>query len=113
MEQANRFLQRDVALRREKLGGRPFAVSERFTDAPPHLKFPNDVASWTLRYDGQNASVSREFDHRANMIVEGSYQVGLTAAQFVGLLAPGATKAMFREVATTYGKEAFRIKGRL
>ena len=35
--------------RRERLGDTPFSLSERLTDAPPHLKLPDDVASWTLR----------------------------------------------------------------
>ncbi len=98
LEEARHFLQREAAMRKEKFAGRTFSVSERFTDAPPHLKFPDDVAAWSMRYDGNGITVSRSFDERADVIVEGDYQAALSAAQFVGVLAPGAMKAMLREV---------------
>jgi len=113
LEHATKFLRRDAAMRKERLAGRAFSVSERFTDAPPHLNFTNGVATWNMRYDGREISVSREFDERADVTVEGDYQAALTAAQFVGVLAPDAMKSMFREVATIYGKDAVRIKGAL
>ena len=46
LAEAEQFLQRDLSVRKGKLGGRAFSVSERFTNAPPHLNLPNDVASW-------------------------------------------------------------------
>ena len=113
LEQAAKFLQRDVAMRKEKFSGRAFSVSERFTNSPPHLKFADDVAAWSMRFDGSDLTVSREFDSRADLVVEGDYQAALTAAQFVGLLAPGTMKAMNREVETLYGRDAIRLKGRL
>jgi Phytanoyl-CoA dioxygenase (PhyH) len=88
-------------------------VSERFTDAPPHLKFDRDVASWSMRYDGESVTVTREFNPTADLTVEGDYQAALAAAQFVGVLAPGAMEAMWREVATMFGRDALRVKGAL
>ena len=111
LEQATKFLLRDVAMRRENLGGRGFSLSERFTHAPPHLKFAGDVAAWNVAFDGNDLTVSRGFDERADFVVEGDYQAGLTAAQYVGLLAPGAMKAMNREVVTVYGRDAIRTRG--
>ena len=111
LEQATKFLQRDVAMRKENLGGRGFSLSERFTHAPPHLKFAGDVAAWNVAFDGNDLTVSRGFDERADFVVEGDYQAGLTAAQYVGLLAPGAMKAMNREVVTVYGRDAIRTRG--
>ena len=111
LEEARKFLDRECKTRKEQLGGRPFSLSERFTDAPPHLKLPDNVASWGMRYDGDNISVSREFNDRADVVVEGDYQAALAGAQFVGVLAPGAMAAMQREVATMFGKDALRVRG--
>jgi len=98
-------------MRKENLRGRGFSLSERFTHAPPHLKFAGDVAAWNVAFDGNDLTVSRGFDERADFVVEGDYQAGLTAAQYVGLLAPGAMKAMNREVVTVYGRDAIRTRG--
>ena len=111
LEEARRFLEREVTRRRENLGSKPFSVSERFFHVPPHLKLENDIASWSLRYDGEQVSVSREFDPDAGLVVEGDYQAALMAAQFVGILVPGAQQAMLREVRNVFGKDAIRIKG--
>ena len=70
LDEATQFLQREVARRKAAFGGRSFSVSERFTNAPPHLKLPNDVAMWQVRYDGESVAVSREFDDGANLVVE-------------------------------------------
>jgi len=113
VEEAHRFLQRETAIRKERLGGKPFSVSERFTDAPPHLKFPGDAAAWTMRYDGAAVGVSRAFDETADVVVEGDYQAALSSAQFVGVLAPGGAEAMWREVRHLFGKDAVRLKGAL
>jgi hypothetical protein len=113
LDEAHRFLERETAIRKERLGGKPFSVSERFTDAPPHLKFPGDAAAWTMRYDGAAVGVSRGFDETADVVVEGDYQAALSSAQFVGVLAPGGAEAMWREVHHLFGKDAVRLKGTL
>lgn len=113
LERATKFLQRDFATRKGKFGGRTFSFSERFANAPPHLNFADDVATWSMHSDGNDLTVSRDFDARADVAVEGDYQAALTAAQFVGLLAPGAIKVMNREVAALYGADAVRMKGTL
>lgn len=99
--------------RRESLGDRAFSVSERMTDAPPHLGLPGNVADWTVRFDGREVTVGRGFDAAADATCEGDYQAALMAAQWVGLLVPGATEAMLREVRTVFGKDAIRFKGRV
>ena len=113
LEEAKKFLDRECKNRKEQFAGRPFSVSERFTNTPPHLKFEGDVASWNMRYDGENVAVARGFNDGADLIVEGDYQAALTAAQFVGVLAPGAMASMGREVATMFGKDALRVSGSL
>ncbi len=113
LDEAKKFLERECTIRREQLTGRTFSLAERFLHAPPHLEFADDVAAWSMRYDGENVTVSRDFNDAADLVVEGDYQAALTAAQFVGVLAPGAMAAMSREVATMFGKDALRMKGRL
>ena len=113
LEGAGRFLAHTAQTMTARLGHTAFSVSERFTHAPPHLKFPDDVVAWSFRYDGGDVTVSRDFNPDADMVVEGDYQAALTAAQFVGLLAPGAAEAMLREVAQIFGKDALRVKGKL
>ena len=111
LDEARKFLERETAQRRERLGETPFSVSERFEHAPPHLKLPDDTASWSFAYDGRGVKVVRVFDAGADLVVEGDYQAALTMAQFVGLLAPGAQEAMLREAGTMFGADAVRIKG--
>ena len=111
LAEAERFLRETVKIRAERLGGRPFSVSERFMQAPPHLKFENDVAAWSLRYDGVGVSVSRGFDDKADLRVEGDYQAALSLAQFVGVLAPGGSQAMWRETRHMFGNDAVRVAG--
>ena len=113
LEEARKFLERECKNNQERLGGRAFSVSERFTDAPPHLKLDRDLASWSMRYDGESVTVTREFNPTADLTVEGDYQAALAGAQFVGLLAPGAMDAMRREVATMFGRDALCVKSAL
>ena len=91
----------------------PFSVSERFGDSPPHLPFAGGVADWTLRWDGETLAIARGFDASADVRVEGDYQAALMSAQFVGVMAPGAWRAMQREVDAAFGKDAVRVTGRL
>ena len=111
LTEARSFLERSVLQMRDRLG--PFSIAERFTNAPPHLKFPDNAATWSARYDGETVTVSRTFDDGAEMTVEGDYQAALTGAQFIGMLVPGAMGAMLREIATMFGKDALRVKGKL
>jgi Phytanoyl-CoA dioxygenase (PhyH) len=113
LEEAKRFWREAPAQRKAALAGRPFSVSERFTDAPPHLKLPGDIACWTLRFDGEAATIERAFDEGADLTFQGDYQAGLFLAQFVGVAAPGGAEEMQREAAILFGKDAFRVKGRL
>jgi len=98
--------------RRAQLAGTPpFCLSERLTDAPPHLGFPGNVAAWNVCWDGQDISVGRGFDAGADSTCEGDYQAALLAAQWVGVLTNGAVEAMLREVRTLHGADALRFAG--
>jgi len=113
LDEARRFLEKAVEQRKAELSGEPFVVSERFTDAPPHLGLDEGVAAWKMRWDGSALNVARGFDPDADLVVEGDYQAALAGAQMVGMLAPGEAKAIGREVAAMCGKDALRMKGRL
>ena len=111
LEEAQRFWRELPPQRKAPLSGRPFSVSERFTDAPPHLKLAGDIATWSLRFDGEDAAISRELDESADVTIEADYQGWLAVAQFVGVAAPGGAEAMWREARHMSGEGAFRIKG--
>ena len=102
---ATRFLEREVAQRRDRFAG-PFSLSERFTDAPPHLGFAGDVAGWSFAFDGTDVVVSRAPDPAADLVIEGDYQAALTSAQRIGDQA-----SAWREVVQQFGKDAIRVKG--
>jgi ectoine hydroxylase-related dioxygenase (phytanoyl-CoA dioxygenase family) len=111
LEEARELLSRELGARKERLAGHAFSLSERFTSAPPHLKLGGDVAAWSARWDGERLSVTRAFDERADVVVEGDYQAALTLAQLVGALLPGALQAQLREITTMFGKDAIRARG--
>ncbi len=111
LAETRRFLEKAVEQRRDVLA--PFSLTERFVDAPPHLGLPDNVGAWNVRYDGGALTVQRGFDPDADVKVEGDYQAGIAGGQFIGMLAPGAAKAMRRELATMHGKDAVKITGRL
>src|SRR3954466_13515277 len=107
VDRAQRFLARELPA----AGPAPFTLSERFTDAPPHLGFAGDVAAWTVRWDGTEVVVERGATTDADVVVEGDYQAALTAAQHVGFERPGGADAAWREVVQQYGKDAVRVRG--
>jgi ectoine hydroxylase-related dioxygenase (phytanoyl-CoA dioxygenase family) len=107
LDRARRFLERELPA----AGARPFTLTEVFSDAPPHLGFPDDVASWTLRWDGTAVTVERGTSGDADVVVEGDYQAALTASQHVGFERPGGAEAAWREVVQQYGKDAVRVRG--
>lgn len=109
--EARGFLERSIAAQRARYEGRPFSLSLRLTDAPPHLHFTDAVAQWTARFDGEQLTVGRTFDPSADWLIEGDYQAALTAAQSVGALAPGALAAALREVRHIFGPDAVREGG--
>lgn len=113
IDEARRFLETETARRKDALGGRAFALSEGFADAPPHLGLPDNVAAWHVIYDGDQVVVGRGFKPDADMRLEGDYQAALTAAQYVGVLAPGGMDHMLRELKTLFGKDAVKATGRL
>lgn len=109
LAEAERFLRRELAGPAGNAIG-PFSLTERFTDAPPHLGLPDGVAQWSLRWDGTDLRVDRD-DGGTDVVVEGDYQAACTAAQWVGTGSSAAKRRMWREVARLYGKDALRVAG--
>jgi ectoine hydroxylase-related dioxygenase (phytanoyl-CoA dioxygenase family) len=111
LDEARRFLEREVGMRKAQLGDTPFCLSERYCGTPPHMGCPGGEICWTMVYDGSNVCVMREFRDEADVVVQGNYQAGVMAQQFVGILAPGASKMMRREIAQMCGREAIQMRG--
>jgi Phytanoyl-CoA dioxygenase (PhyH) len=111
--EAGAVLTREVERRREALGAKPFSVSERFTHAPPHLKFPDNAGAWRVDYDGERLSASVGFNPDADVVVEGDYQAALIMAQAVGALIPGVMAARLKEVQLRLGQDILRMRGAL
>ena len=68
LDEAGRFWREVAAPRLGKLAG-GFSISERFSEAPPHLKLPGDVAAWTLRVGRDGAHLERGFAEDADVTV--------------------------------------------
>lgn len=110
LAEAERFLRREL-LDQPQQAFSPFSLTERLTDAPPHLGFPDDVARWTARFDGTDLHVSRDGGEGSDLVVEGDYQAAVTAAQYVGIQDPHGARHLGRELAQVYGPVAVRVRG--
>jgi ectoine hydroxylase-related dioxygenase (phytanoyl-CoA dioxygenase family) len=77
------------------------------------MNLPGALATGTLRFDGRDVTIDRTFDERADVTLECDYQAALSLAQFVGVLVPGGTEAMWREARHMFGAQAFRLRGEL
>lgn len=111
LDEAREFLIREVG--RRGLQGHSFSRSVRCTDAPPHLGFADDVATWTLRVGGGEVRIDRGFDPAATQVVEGDYQAALTHAQQIGALLPRYMESCQREVNQLFGPLALRSTGQI
>jgi len=116
LDEARTFLEAETRRRAETIA--PFSLNVTLADAPEHLQFDRNVARFHARYDGQSVTVSRNADAAAGdmaagLSIEGDYQAALTAAQTVGVMAPGVLDATWCEVAHLYGRDAVRVNGRI
>lgn len=89
----------------------PFSLTERFANAPPHLGFTDDVAQWSLSFDGTAVEVGRRPIDSPDILVQAEYQAGLALAQVVGAMAPGVMAKAYREVDHLFGPDAVRVLG--
>jgi hypothetical protein len=85
-----------------------FTVYEEFTNAPPHLGFPDGVAAWSIRIRGAEALVTRDRPEAPDLHVRSEYQHILPAAQAVG---PHAIDRMVTQVRHLFGDDAIHVVG--
>jgi ectoine hydroxylase-related dioxygenase (phytanoyl-CoA dioxygenase family) len=90
-----------------------YSVSETFTDAPPGLGLPDDVASWHYRLDDGHLEVGRGELADADVRISGDYQTILAMSQTVYAAGRDAVARARRELAHRAGPDATRVEGEL
>ena len=90
-----------------------WSVSECFTDAPPGLGLPDDVAAWHFRIDDGAIEVGRGFRPDADLRVRGDYQAVLCDRPVRRRRRPGGRRRARRELVHRHGPDAVRMEGRL
>ena len=83
-----------------------FVISESLTNAPSHLGWPDNVASWSARFDGQGIVVDRTFVPTADWSRQGAYQAALIAGQTIGMNVPEVAAFALRETNHWFGDAA-------
>jgi hypothetical protein len=91
-----------------ELKGVSFSISETFTDTPPHLKMPGNVAAWNVVIENAELSVSRGPNENADVRIVADYQKMLPIAQAVGSIAMDRAGAQQRHL---FGDGWMRMEG--
>lgn len=103
----------DTAARPE-LAGAQLSLCEVFTDAPPALHLPDDVAAWWFTLDRGRVEVGRGERAGTDLTVRGDYQTVLAMAQTVHTAGPEADARAWRELVHRAGRpDPLRVEGRL
>jgi hypothetical protein len=84
IDEARRFLTKRVTPVADQLAGLRFTLAERYTNAPPHLEWPSDVAGFQVtiddgRVDVVNGPPSATGD-TIDLLIEGDYNATLPLA---------------------------------
>jgi ectoine hydroxylase-related dioxygenase (phytanoyl-CoA dioxygenase family) len=106
--QAHARLRSSIQIYRHELGGAELSLCEAFSDAPPHLARPGNVAAWNVRIRGGDIAVRPGVDESCAVQIRGDYQTILPVAQAVG---PTALKRAQRETAHRDGKDFAKVTG--
>lgn len=109
LQRAREFF--DQAISHSGEGLPAFSITERFSNPPPHLGFEDNVAQWSVTFDGTKIRVNRDATQQPDVLVEGDYQAGLFMAQIVGALAPEVMGKGLRELNHLFGQGALRSSG--
>ena len=112
IDAARRYLEDAVATEPALRSG-SWSVCETFTDAPPGLGLPGDVAVWHLRIDDGVVTVGRGELPDADLRVRGDYQAVLAMSQTVYAAGPEAVARARRELAHRHGPDAVVMEGGL
>jgi ectoine hydroxylase-related dioxygenase (phytanoyl-CoA dioxygenase family) len=108
LEESRRFLAERFAQQASDMPD-GFVLSECFTDAPPHLGFDDNEATWEVTWDGKSLDVSRGFNPKADIVIRGDYQATLMMAQTVGAGSQKIMADVFREMTNWFGQGAFTM----
>lgn len=101
-------LKASLGILRADLGGAELSLCEAFSDAPPHLGWPGNVAAWNLRIRDGAATVQPGIDESCAVQIRGDYQAILPIAQAVG---PTALTRARREAVHANGPAFMRMTG--
>jgi ectoine hydroxylase-related dioxygenase (phytanoyl-CoA dioxygenase family) len=110
VHRAREFLERAIAKPTRQLPA--FSLTERFVDAPPHLGCTDNLAQWSVKFDGKTLLVDRLPVAHSDVHVEGAYQAGLFMAQVVGAQVRGSMAEAFAEMEHLFGANALHSTGR-
>jgi ectoine hydroxylase-related dioxygenase (phytanoyl-CoA dioxygenase family) len=106
---ARELLERRAAEYANDLAGQNFTLSLSYRCAPPHLAFPNDVATMTVRFRGSEVAVERGFAPDADYAETGEYQIALPLAQAVG---PISLQRTLKQIRHLFGNRTPSVTGR-
>jgi hypothetical protein len=112
IDAARRYLEDAVAAEPALRTG-TYSVCEAFTDAPPSLGLPDDVAVWHFRIADGKVDAGRGELADADVRVRGDYQAVLAMAQTVDAAGPEASERARRELVHRHGPDAVRMDGSL
>jgi hypothetical protein len=107
---ARDYLTPRVAERRGSLRGLRLAVDEIYTDAPPHLKFPDGVAAIHIVIDDGELTVGAGTLDEPDVRVTGNYDQAATVYTGVYEQMPDRRERLTRELTHLYG-EAIKVVG--
>jgi ectoine hydroxylase-related dioxygenase (phytanoyl-CoA dioxygenase family) len=110
LHRAREFLERAIVKPTRQLPA--FSLTERFVDAPPHLGCKDNLAQWSVKFDGKNLLVDRLMVAHPDVHVEGVYQAGLFMAQVVGAQVCGSMADAIAEMEHLFGADALHSTGK-
>ena len=87
VETAGERLRALVEENASKLGDVSFSICETFSDAPPHLGWPENVGVWHARIKGETVEYGKGRIDDADLYITGDYTAGLPVSQAVGAVA--------------------------
>lgn len=104
LDLARDYLAPRVAERRDSLRGQRLAVDEVYTDAPPHLAFPDGVAAIHIVIDDGELTVGARTLEAPDLHITGNYDQAATLYTGVYEQMPERRERLIRELSHRHGK---------
>ncbi|MCP4006285.1 MAG: hypothetical protein GY725_19050 [bacterium] len=111
VDAARESLERAVAEAGSALDGIRFSLCESYTDAPPHLARPGNLAAWHARFDGASVSVGAGIIDDADFRIHGPYSAVLPLSRTVYGSDTRASVRAQRENVHRAGRDAIEFIG--